>query len=216
MYFELYTSIILLVTVIVNFTQNSEAANILGLFINGHQSHLLVYASVINLLIERGHNVTIVTTLDVQNIIEVKKINWIKLPNNYTETIITRNSNHITGLDKIERMLERIENTSKFMQDPEWQEFLKQENNYDLMILGYLFNDYQLGLGEHFKCPVALIWTGQPIGFIHSLMGNPEERHYVTQAYDRNQYKGLKALAFGAFEKFVEFLALEKMKEIYK
>ncbi|KAM7352134.1 UDP-glycosyltransferase family 307 member A1 [Cochliomyia hominivorax] len=213
MSFGLYTTLLLIFTGILKY-QNVQGANILAVFINGHQSHLLVYTAVVNLMIERGHNITLITTLDVKSLIDVKKIKWLQLSENYTETVLSRSS-HITGLDKIERMLDRIENTSKFMTDPQWQRFLKEDNQYDLLILGYLFNDYQLGLGAHFKCPVVLIWTGQPIGFIQSLMGNPEERQYVPQPYDRHQYKGVQGIAFGWFEKFVEFLALEKMKEIY-
>lgn len=213
MSFKLYTTLFFIYTLR---NQVTEADNILALFVNGHRSHLRVYASVVNLLIQRGHNVTVVTTLDVKDVISVESIRWIKFSDNYTETVITSGSRRTNGLDKIKRMLARIENTSKFMLDPQWQAFLKEGNSYDLLIMGYLFNDYQLGVAAHFNCPVVLIWTGQPIAFVLSLMGNPEERWYVTQPYDSHQYKGFRAIAFGWFEKFVEFLALEKMREIYE
>ncbi|XP_065355397.1 UDP-glucosyltransferase 2 [Calliphora vicina] len=213
MSFKLYTTLLLLV--FIGSFQNAQSANILALVINGHQSHLLVYSSVVNLLVQRGHNVTVITTLDIKDVMDVENIKWLKLSNNYTETVITTRSNRINPLDKLERMIKRLENTSKFMNDPQWHAFLKKENQYDLLIMGYLFNDYQLGYGAYFKCPVVLIWTGQPIGFVQSLMGNPEERWYVTQPYDSHQFKGIKAIVFGWFEKFVELLALDKMKQIY-
>ncbi|XP_023298638.2 UDP-glucosyltransferase 2 [Lucilia cuprina] len=213
MSFKLYTTLLLLI--FAGSYQSTQAAEILALFINGHQSHLLVYASVVNLLLQRGHQVTVVTTLDVAHIIDVQNIRWLKLSENYTETVITTGSKRMNSFNKLERMFNRIENTSKFMKDPQWVSFLNEDNNYDLLILGYLFNDYQLGVSAHFKCPVVLIWTSQPIGFVQSLMGNPEERWYVSQPYDSHQYNGVKAIAFGWFEKFVELLALDRMQEIY-
>lgn len=211
MYLKRYTTLVL---IFLYGFQIIETVQILALFINGHRSHLLAYSSVINLLTQRGHNVTIVTTLDIKDIgLNTENIRWLKLSDTYTKTEITSNR---YGLSKIENMLERIEDTSKFMDDPMWLKFMQESHQYDLMILGYLFNDYQLGLAAHFNCSVVTMWTGQPIGFIHSLMGNPEERRYVPQPYDRHQYKGIQAIAFGWFEKFIEFLALNKMKDIYK
>lgn len=194
--------------------QLTSASQILALFINGHRSHLLVYASIVNLLIDRGHNVTVVTTNELENVpSNSDNLKWIKLSSNYTRSRVLPQSN---GFNKIEAMLQRIEDTAEFMRDPIWKGFMQEQRHFDLMILGYLFNDYQLGVAAHFKCPVATVWTGQPIGFIHSLMGNPEERRYVPQPYDRHQFKGLRAVAFGWFEKFIEALALYKMKQVYE
>lgn len=211
MYLKVYQT---LVIIFLWSLQQTNGDQILGLFINGHRSHLLMYLSVTNVLTSRGHNVTIVTTLDVEDIgLKNDNIKWLKLSENYTKPVITT---YQSGLDKIENMLERIENTSKFMDDPLWHKFVNETHHFDLLIIGYLFNDYQLGVAAHFNCPVVVMWTGQPIGFIHSLMGNPEERWYIPQPYDRHQYTGLRAIAFGWFEKFIQVLALNKMEEIYK
>ncbi|XP_013098596.2 UDP-glucosyltransferase 2 [Stomoxys calcitrans] len=214
MYWPAFTTVLLLVLAGCCWPQTG-GSQILALFINGHRSHLLLYSSIVNLLLDRGHHVTLVTTNDIPQIsAEAANLRWIKLSSNYTRGRAMAQSN---PLDKIESMLRRIEYTSKFMKDPTWLSFMQENHHptYDLMILGYLFNDYQLGVAAHFKCPVVVVWTGQPIGFVHRLMGNPEERWYVPQPYDRNQFSGFKALAFGWFEKFVELLALQKMKEIY-
>ncbi|XP_075151216.1 UDP-glycosyltransferase family 307 member A1 [Haematobia irritans] len=213
MHWPVFTSCWLL-TVAGWFCRPTSGSQILALFINGHRSHLLFYASIVNLLVDHGHNVTIITTNDFPSSrITSTNLRWIKLSSNYTKSRALAQNN---ALDKIEAMLSRIDNTAEFMKDPIWKSFmLETEHHFDLMILGYLFNDYQLGVAAHFKCPVVIVWTGQPIGFVHSLMGNPEERWYVPQPYDRNQFRGLKGIAFGWFEKFVEILALHKMHQIY-
>ncbi|XP_073820930.1 UDP-glycosyltransferase family 307 member A1 [Musca autumnalis] len=195
--------------------QLTNASNILALFINGHRSHMLLYTSIVNLLLDRGHNVTVITTLEVQAFHSAPdNLKWIQLSSNYTRSRNLPNSN---AFERIESMMTRIGDTAEFMFDPTWQMFVKDtRQQFDLMLLGYLFNDYQLGVAAHFKCPSVVIWTGQPIGFIHRLMGNPENRWYVPQPYDRHQYKGWRGMAFGWFEKFVETLALYKMKEVYE
>uniref|UniRef100_A0A1I8MRZ7 Uncharacterized protein n=1 Tax=Musca domestica TaxID=7370 RepID=A0A1I8MRZ7_MUSDO len=211
-----FTSFVLAVALISSWSfKLTNASNILALFINSHRSHLLLYTSIVNLLLDRGHNVTVITTLEVQEFSSApENLKWIKLSSEYTRSRHLPNSN---ALEQIESMMKRIDDTSEFMNDPTWRKFMKdpRDHHFDLMLLGYLFNDYQLGVAAHFKCPSVVIWTGQPIGFIHKLIGNPEYRRYVPQPYDRHQYRGWRGVAFGWFEKFVESIALHKMKEVY-
>jgi len=101
---------------------------------------------------------------------------------------------------------------------PEWKKFLKNapKTPYDLLLLGYHFNDHLLGVAAHFNCPVAIIFTQQPTGFVNSLMGNPEERWYVPQPYDGHQRSGISAWIFGVWEKLMEVLARRVIARIYR
>ncbi|XP_061397612.1 UDP-glycosyltransferase UGT5 [Musca vetustissima] len=210
-----FASLVLSVVVITSWAfQLTDASNIVALFINGHRSHLLFYISIVNLLLERGHHVTVVTTLDIREFDAAPdNLRWIKLSSNYT---ISRRLSNSNTFDQLTSMTERIDDTAEFMNDPTWQKFMQDSTqHFDLMLLGYLFNDYQLGVAAHFNCPSVVVWTGQPIGFIHRLIGNPQNRWYVPQPYDRHQYKGWRGVAIGWFETFVETVALHKMKEIY-
>ena len=62
------------------------------------------------------------------------------------------------------------ETASDMMKKPEFQELLKEE--FDLVIIGYFFVDFTLGLGNHFNCPTVVLFSGTTIKAIDDYVGN--------------------------------------------
>lgn len=58
-------------------------------------------------------------------------------------------------------------------------EQLKQNEQFDLVIIGWFFNDYQLGLAAHFQCPSVLVSTVPPIKLLRDYVGNPIAMSYI-------------------------------------
>ncbi|KAH8281925.1 hypothetical protein KR054_004172 [Drosophila jambulina] len=193
-----------------------ESHHILGLFVNVHRSQLMVHLAVCQALIQKGHQLTLVTTLPLEDHDIRGNVTHILIPWEQPRD----ESDFLSSQDfflRLERMFSRLEKSGDLLNQPEWKAFLESDKNphFDLMILGYHFNDHLLGVAAHFKCPVAIITTQQATGFVNSLMGNPEERWYVPQPYDSQQRSGISAWIFGIWEKLMEILARRVMKKIY-
>ncbi|KAH8377988.1 hypothetical protein KR093_008441, partial [Drosophila rubida] len=202
-------------------TQVSNGSHILGVFVHVHRSQLLVHLAVARALLQRGHQLTLVTTLPLEadwlavNATQVEHVlvPW-QLPADHEQQQRQHNDNFIT---RLQWTLTRLELSGELLQQPAWLAFMQRAATprYDLLLLGYHFNEHLLGVAAHFDCPVAIIYTQQPIGFIHSLMGNAEERWYVPQPYDSRQRTGFPALLFALWEKSSEYLARRVMQRIY-
>ncbi|XP_030383846.1 UDP-glucuronosyltransferase 1-1 [Scaptodrosophila lebanonensis] len=193
----------------------TSCGHILGIFVQVHRSQLLVYTAVARVLLQHGHQLTLITTLPLDSELE--------LDGNLTHILVpwkqsAENANLSKDLfTRLQRTYERLEDAEQLLNEPEWQAFMAHNPTpaYDLLLLGYHFNDHLLGVAAHFNCPVAIITTQQPISFVHSLLGNPEERWYVPQPYDKRQRTGWRALAFGVWEKATELMARRVMRRIY-
>lgn len=188
----------------------ASASHILGVFVNVHRSQLLVHLAVARVLLQRGHQLTLVTTLPLEQ-------EW--LGENITHILVPWEP-PVAKDNVLLRVQRRLQDSGQLLSQPAWRDFMEREpaygRGYDLMLLGYHFNDHLLGVAAHFKCPVAIIYTQQPIGFVHSLLGNPEERWYVPQPYDSRQRTGLAGFFFGLWEKTFELWARHVMKGIYR
>ncbi|XP_016964630.1 UDP-glucuronosyltransferase [Drosophila biarmipes] len=193
-----------------------ESHHILGLFVNVHRSQLMVHLAVCRALLQRGHHLTLVTTLALEEQEVRENVSHILIPWKQPENEDHRASSSDLIL-RLERMFKRLEHSGDLLTLPEWKKFLKNapKTPYDLLLLGYHFNDHLLGVAAHFNCPAAIISTQQPTGFVNSLMGNPEERWYVPQPYDGHQRSGLSAWLFGVWEKLMEILARRVLARIY-
>ncbi|XP_037711766.1 UDP-glucuronosyltransferase [Drosophila subpulchrella] len=192
-----------------------ESHHILGLFVNVHRSQLMVHLAVCRALSQKGHHLTLVTTLPLEEQELRGNVSHILIPWKQPEEEQRGSSSDLIW--RLERMFKRLERSGDLLDLPEWKKFLKNAPNipYGLLLLGYHFNDHLLGVAAHFNCPVAIISTQQPTGFVNSLMGNPEERWYVPQPYDGHQRSGISAWIFGVWEKLMEVLARRVLARIY-
>ncbi|XP_034471958.1 UDP-glucuronosyltransferase 1-1 [Drosophila innubila] len=200
----------------------ASASHILGVFVNVHRSQLLVHLAVARVLLQRGHQLTLVTTLPLEDDwltadssarITHFLVPW-QLPSKKEQKLFESTDNFVT---RLQWTLSQLELSGELLSQLAWLHFMQHvpKPRYDLLLLGYHFNEHLLGVAAHFDCPVVIIHTQQPIGFIHSLMANPEERWYVPQPYDSRQRIGFAGLLFGLWEKFSEFLARKVMQRIY-
>lgn len=52
-------------------------------------------------------------------------------------------------------------------------EKLRRESTFDLVVFGWFFNDFQVGLSAHFKCPAVLVVSMGAVKPVADLVGNP-------------------------------------------
>lgn len=58
------------------------------------------------------------------------------------------------------------------LQMPEFKKLMNEEK-FDLVVIGMFFNNYLLGVGDHFKCPTIMLSVSGAMTFTNLLVGNP-------------------------------------------
>ncbi|XP_055852228.1 UDP-glycosyltransferase UGT5-like [Episyrphus balteatus] len=155
------------------------SSNILGMFLTHSPSHVIVHMGVVRALVEQGHNVTVITSMKLND----PNFGYRHI---YLKTLEHTQKDTFTMLDKINRApfylkpfkwfelgKEMIDKFNSYNMDPDYIKFKNENNTFDLMLLGYQYNEGNLGEAAHFKCPTVLIWMMQPFGHISRLIGNP-------------------------------------------
>lgn len=164
-----------------------DSARILGVFTSPAKSHLIVHMSVARALAERGHDVTVITTMPLTE--SNKSYRHIHVP-----------MEGFSEKQKVKVIEEKINKPKPFWRDfpvffpkiihicnatinsPQVKKLMDEES-FDLVILGYFFNDFQLGLAAHFKCPVIINVMIQPFTQLVDISGTPREVSYVPNLF---------------------------------
>lgn len=110
--------------------------------------------------------------------------------------------------------------TNLTLNSPEMQKLMKEES-FDLVVMGYFFNDFLIGVAAHFKCPLIINFSGSPLQHISKLMGNPLELSYVPDLLTGlQQPMGFFDRVLNYVFSGVEFLLLQymnyRMDQYYK
>uniref|UniRef100_A0A1L8EB31 Putative udp-glucuronosyltransferase 1-6-like isoform x2 n=1 Tax=Haematobia irritans TaxID=7368 RepID=A0A1L8EB31_HAEIR len=163
-----------------------NASRILCVFPSPSVSHLLIHFAVAETLANDGHDVTIIST--IPNCFKATNLKYIHIEGpiftpDFAKEMIRRQSNvYIKFGSTVSQVLDMANST---MNNPKMLDFLStsKAGDFDLLILGYFMNDFMLGLGAHFQCPIVLSFMVQPIFSINSMIGNPAEESYVASLF---------------------------------
>ncbi|XP_023032274.1 uncharacterized protein LOC6643709 [Drosophila willistoni] len=163
----------------------SEGANILGLYSGYTPFHLILHMSVAKTLAEAGHNVTVVSMLEPK--VRCKDIHLIVIPvseehqriiENKLKEYATQENTIYNAFDNLLNGLKvMVDSQSELLSHPKFQQIY--ETKFDLMILGWFFNEFQLGVAAKLKVPVIVDSVMGPTASTFQLVGNPFEVSYV-------------------------------------
>lgn len=81
------------------------------------------------------------------------------------------------------------------------QQIMNSGQKFDLFVFGWMLNDFMMGIGGHFRCPIVVMTTFQPIKSVRDLVGNPTAVESAP-LIDRNH--GREPMTF--LQRVVEFL----------
>ncbi|XP_033173274.1 UDP-glucuronosyltransferase 2B15 [Drosophila mauritiana] len=185
-----YTKIgILIVFLLGTKTQCSDGANILGVFGTHSPSHVIVHMAVMKALADRGHNITVVTQMkpkmaaheNITVIIAPPTEERHKFIKEYmAEVSNEKPSFWETMVKAIVQSSNQLEGQYEFMMHPNFKEIYENpKTKFDLVFLGLMANNYQLGIAAKLKCPVIISWVGIPLPFMDSIVGNVNDPSYV-------------------------------------
>ncbi|KAH8409587.1 hypothetical protein KR222_008917, partial [Zaprionus bogoriensis] len=165
------------------------SANILALFSTFSPSHLIVHMSMMKTLADRGHNVTVVSALKPklaphENITVVLAPTSEKRKREVAEYMEKSTREKTSMLYAMYKMLvetgKTLDSQYDFLEHPNLKAIVEQPSvKYDLMFLGYVMNDFQLGVAHKLGIPVILSWVGVPFTFVDDQVGNTYDPAYV-------------------------------------
>nr|XP_017013998.2 LOW QUALITY PROTEIN: UDP-glucosyltransferase 2 [Drosophila takahashii] len=230
-----YTSIGLLLVLLLSIkTQESNGANILGIFGTHSPSHVIVHMAVMKTLADRGHNITVVTQMkpklaaheNITVIVAPPTPERKKFIDEYMkETFNDKPSIWTTMLKAVTQANVQLEGQREFMVHPDFKELYENpKTKFDLVILGPMANDFQLGIAAKLRCPVIITWVGVPLPFMDVIVGNVNDPSYVPSlnvALEAGQNTMKFTQRFGNFFKHsflsvVNKLLNYKMNQMYE
>lgn len=159
-----------------------NARRILSVFPTPSLSHLLVHIAVAEALAEAGHNVTVIAPVRVPY--KNTNITYIHIDEplfskDFAHEMVNKKAPRYQKVANIISQVLTMANVT--LNNPKMLDFLQNHRagDFDALILGYAVNDFILGLGAHFQCPIVLSVTVQPIFAVNTIIGNPVEASYV-------------------------------------
>ncbi|XP_055837485.1 UDP-glucosyltransferase 2-like [Episyrphus balteatus] len=186
--------------VIASLTVACDGARILGFFPTTSKSHLIIHSAVAKAIAEQGHDVTVVSTH--KSIQKNPPFRYIQLDidgfsaSKLSEMVV----NPPPFYKKMHVMLTTFNGyANSSLNHPEVKKLMAEES-FDLVILGYFFNDFLLGLGAHFKCPVVLSFMINTVPAVNGYVGNPNEVSYVPSTLAGGKQP------MGFFQRVINFL----------
>lgn len=163
----------------------TNGANILGIFTSYSPSHNIIHLAEVDALVERGHNVTVITALPLKQ--KNPKYHHILIPapnglGKVVEDCMEEISN-AKGLDNVKIMITMMKAMINLQYDmmftEQFQSVINGDTKFDLLHLGYVMNDFQLAVAQQLKVPVVISWVNFPMSAVNNLVGNPNAVSYV-------------------------------------
>jgi len=140
-------------------------------------------------LAENGHNVTVVTSLNPP--VTHKDIKVVQVPLTAAEhqrlsssignMAMSDNSNMITSMFRtISQMGFMFDKMKEVIMDQRVKDLYEnKDNKFDLVMMGFFLNNYQLGIAHKLKVPVVMAASMPLSELFNSMMGNPNAFSYV-------------------------------------
>lgn len=163
-------------------------ANILGVFVIPSYSHFTLGNRLMRELATRGHQVTYVSpfkdkdppkgyrdvTLEgFADKVEAMTKDWNIFEFQFLPAFVTPIMFSVYSLEMIENVLSNAN----------FQELLKSNATFDLIIIEQVFNEALRGLQHHYKAPVVISSSIGPSSLINQLTLNPSPSSYISNMY---------------------------------
>ncbi|XP_055917733.1 UDP-glycosyltransferase UGT5-like [Eupeodes corollae] len=190
------------------FTSQSNGGRILGLFTAPSKSHMIIHTAIADAIVERGHDVTVVTSGPIPKTkIDYRHINLNIDGISPAQMARSLNNGKPSYSDFMTFVATITGIANSSIHHPTMKKLMAEES-FDLVILGYFFNEFQLGVAAHFKCPVVISFMTQPITPLNGYVGNPKEMAYVPNLF----FGGVKLSGFfSRVQNFVSTLVFDEI-----
>lgn len=150
------------------------ASRILFLFPSPSKSHLVVVQGLSTTLAKKGHEVTVVSpfpmTKPLKNYRDIVTPLNKEAANFASDMVKNQKVSMFKQMPKIMTIFQDI--GEEMLENAEFKKVMKEEK-FDLVVIGIAFNNFLLGVADHFKCPSIVLSVNTAGMFINALVGNP-------------------------------------------
>ncbi|KAJ8922622.1 hypothetical protein NQ315_007654 [Exocentrus adspersus] len=173
-----------IITVLLAFLAYTSALNILGVFPHMGKSHADVFIALMKGLARKGHAVTVISHFPLREPIP-----------NYTDIDLGGKSQVFLELVDMEqvgsksrlKMMNNVLLLSYFaniscevgLSSPAFQNFLKTDQRFDLLVIEFFNSDCFMGLADKFKVPVIGLSSCTIMPWTSERLGNPTHTAYI-------------------------------------
>lgn len=180
-----------------------KSANILGIFPIPHYSHYLFQESLVKVLLDRGHNITVISEFSF-----MRHENLTEIPLEKSEEMTKLIELKTTKRAVWKVMVNFFEVYMKQIKDKNVQKLINEgsNNHFDLVIMEqFAFHPF-LGFAEFYDCPVILTTSTETSYLIHGMMGNEinpiiqPDRTLLSYSYeDMTMFQRIECVIMSAF-----------------
>lgn len=201
----------------------AESSKILVVQPSISQSHVIPCQTLAKLLVERGHEITFVSSFPLSKKVKNYRDVAIEFDDHDKDFMkdFLKNPGGMNAMNAMIHMPKLIAKTgNKTLQSKEMRKIMDEES-FDVIIIGYFFSEFLLGLGDHFKCPTIVI---SPFGLVSSMtlmtgnpLGVPAAQHVAFIQKENGFFQRLAtALIYGMEMGISKFIFAKLSKEVYE
>lgn len=139
------------------------------------KSHIIPLQTLAISLAEKGHEITFVSTYPLGK--QLKNYRDIKVPFDEADKEFLseiakdpKGKGFVYMFPRLTSLLYRLGNETLQMKE---MKKLMNEEEFDLVIVGYFLTEFMLGVADHFKCPSILFSPAATFTVINQALGNP-------------------------------------------
>lgn len=136
-------------------------------------------------LARRGHDVTVVSAYE-ESEPQLDNYRYISIPefldhpafDNFKDNALKNAKESNANMQGIIQLIGPVmSQTLVTLKHPKFLELKKE--SFDLVVVGWFFNDFVLGLSGHFRCPAVVMFPNLNNYFLRKLTGNPNSMSTV-------------------------------------
>lgn len=200
-----------------------EGAKILITFPTISKSHVLPLQVIAKELAKKNHDVTFVSAFPLSK--PIKNYRDITIPFNEKDkeflSAITSNPSAASPLAMMQNMPKLIYGTGNATLQMPAMRKLMEEEQFDLLIVGFFMTEFMLGLGDHFKCPTIVFSPAGSFSTLNVMVGNPLSLngapHFIDLSLEMNFVGRIKNFLFNSLDYVViRHLTQWYAKDVYK
>ncbi|XP_075147408.1 uncharacterized protein LOC142221536 [Haematobia irritans] len=189
------------------------------------KSHFIVGSALIKGLIDKGHEVTVISPFPLKKPME----NWQDVPVPSVLKLMKKETENIldtTGRSLLENLVSfhktGVEVTKLVLNEPAVQKLMASNQTFDAVINEVFLSEALYGLSEHFKAPLIGLGTFGAIAWNTDMVGSPSPPSYVASTFlpftDHMTFRQrIINLALLTFERlFLDFYYLPMQEEVFR
>ncbi|CAG9803451.1 unnamed protein product [Chironomus riparius] len=168
----------------------SVGSRILFLFPTPSKSHMIIAHSLSRVLAEKGHNVTVVSPFPLSKSIKNHREIVIPFNTKAKEVMVKIMETTPKSFSKMISLMMEVNfiEGEELMVSEKFKEILQEK--FDLIVMGMNFQNFLLGYGEAFDCPIIILSVQRHFSGTNFLIGNPIAAnvapHFIVAKYDMN------------------------------